>query len=69
MNNNASSLFELQMFKPVHKVNVLFQTKHTRIVDHILYENIGQILPKKLHGPMHYTICDACVYNGHVFYS
>ena len=26
MNNNASSLFELQMFKPVHKVNVLFQT-------------------------------------------
>ena len=32
----------------------------------VLYENIDQILPNKLHGPMYYNIC---VYNGHVFYT
>jgi len=35
----------------------------------ILYENIDQILPNKLHGPMHYKIGVTCVYNGHVFYT
>ena len=35
----------------------------------ILYENIDQILPNKLHGPMHYKIGDACIYNGHLFYT
>ena len=29
-----------------------------------MYENIDQLLPNKLHGPMHYEICDTCVYNG-----
>ena len=33
----------------------------------LLYENIGQILPNKLHGSMHYKIGGTCVYNGHVF--
>ena len=35
----------------------------------VLYENIDQTLPNKLHGPMHYKIGDICVYNGHVFYT
>ena len=35
----------------------------------LLYENNDQILPNTLHGPMHYTIGVACIYNGHVFYS
>jgi len=30
----------------------------------LLYENIDQILPNKLHGPMHYKIGVTCVYNG-----
>jgi len=34
-----------------------------------LYENIDQILPNKLHGPMYYKIGVICVYNGHVFYN
>jgi len=33
----------------------------------VLYENIDQILPNKLHGPMHYKIGVTCVYSGHVF--
>jgi len=32
-------------------------------------KNIDQILPNKLHGPMHYKIGPPCVYNGHVFYT
>ena len=35
----------------------------------VLYENIDQILPNKLHGPMHYKIGVICVYIGHVFYT
>jgi len=35
----------------------------------VLYENIDQILPNKLHGPMHYRIGVTCVFNGHVFYT
>jgi len=35
----------------------------------VLYENIDQILPNKLNGPMHYKISVTCVYNGHVFYT
>jgi len=35
----------------------------------VLYENIDQILPNKLHGPMHYKIGVAYVFNGHVFYT
>ena len=35
----------------------------------VLYENIDQILPNKLHGPMHYKIGDTGVYNEHVFYT
>ena len=30
----------------------------------LLYDNIDQILPNKLHGPMHYKIGVTCVYNG-----
>jgi len=37
--------------------------------EHVLYETIDQILPNKLHGPMHYKIGVTCVYNGHVFYT
>jgi len=34
---------------------------------YVLYENINQILPNKLLGPMHYKIgVIICVYNGHV---
>jgi len=35
----------------------------------VLFENIDQILPNKLRGPMHYNIGLTCVYNGHVFYT
>jgi len=36
----------------------------------LLYENIDQILPNKLHGPMHYKIGVTCVNNGtRVLYS
>jgi len=35
----------------------------------VLYENIDQSLPNKLHGPMHYKIGVTCVYNEHVFYT
>ena len=38
----------------------------------VLYQNIDQILPNKLHGPMHYKIgvyMYTFVYNGHVFYT
>jgi len=35
----------------------------------LFYENIDQILPNRLHRPMHYTIGVTCVYNGHVFYT
>jgi len=35
----------------------------------LLYENIDQILPNKLHGPMNYKIDVTCVNNGHVFYT
>jgi len=35
----------------------------------VLYQNIDQILTNKSHGPMHYTIGDTCVYNGHVLYT
>ena len=34
-----------------------------------MYENIDQILPNTLHGPMHYTLGDTFVYNEHVFYT
>jgi len=37
---------------------------HFRLV---LYKNIEQIPPNKLHGPMHYKIGATCVYNGQVF--
>jgi len=39
------------------------------IYNMLLYENMDQILPNKLHGPMHYHIGVTCVYNGHVFYT
>ena len=39
------------------------------ILYNVLYENIDQILPNKLHGPMHYKIGVTCVYNGHMFYT
>jgi len=37
----------------------------------VLYENIDQILPNKVHGPMHYRKGVTFVYNGHtrVIYS
>ena len=35
----------------------------------VVYENMGQILPNKLHGPMHYKIGVTCVYNGHMVYT
>jgi len=35
---------------------------------YILYTNIDQTLPNKLHGPTHYKVGDTCVYNGQVFY-
>jgi len=35
----------------------------------ILFENIDQNLPNKLHGPMHYKLGVTCVYNGHVFFT
>ena len=40
-----------------------------RVCLNVLYENINQIFPNKLHGPIHYVICVTYVYNGHVFYT
>jgi len=34
-----------------------------------MYENFDQILPNKLHGPMHYKIGVTSVYKGHGFYT
>jgi len=44
--------------------NTMFTVRYV-----VLYENIDQILPNQLHGPMHYNIGVTCVYNGHVFYT
>ena len=41
---------------------------YDRVRGYVLYENINQIHPNTLHGPMHYNIDATCVYNGHVFY-
>jgi len=35
----------------------------------LLYENIDQTLPIKVHGLMHYKLGVTCVYNGHVLYT
>ena len=35
----------------------------------VLYEDIDQTLPNKLHGQTHDKLCVTCVYNGHVFYT
>ena len=35
----------------------------------VLYENIDQVLPNKLHGPMHNEIRVAWVYTGHMIYT
>jgi len=45
------------------------QSKVFSFESEVLYENMGQILQNKLHGPMHYKIGVTCVYNGHVFYT
>jgi len=42
------------------------KVKHLHVV---LCENIDQILPNKLHGPLHHKIGVTCVDNGHVFYT
>ena len=34
-----------------------------------MYTNIDPKLRNKLHGPIHYTICDTCVFNDHAFYT
>ena len=44
-------------------------SKTTCIYIYILFENIDQILPNKLHRLMHYKIGVKCVYNRHVFYT
>jgi len=46
---------------------MVYQTSYQVVF--VLYENIEQILPNKLHGPVHYKIGVTCVYNGHVFYT
>ena len=38
-------------------------------IQHPGIENIDQILPNKLHGPMYYKLGVTCVFNGHVFYT
>jgi len=35
----------------------------------VWYENIDQLHPNKLHGPVHYKIGVICVYIGHVVYT
>ena len=54
-------------------INVLVATMHATCdascMYVLLYENIVQILPIKLHGPMHYKIGDTFVYSGEVFYT
>ena len=52
---------------------ILIQTQsndnNTDYNKNVLYMNIDQTLPNKLHGPTHCKIVDTCVYNGHVFYT
>jgi len=36
---------------------------------YMLYGNIDQLLPNKLHGQMHYEIGVACVHNGHLLFT
>jgi len=49
-------------------INVLVATMHAACdascMYVLLYENSVQILPNKLHGPMHYKIGDTFVYSG-----
>ena len=45
------------------------QTSFKSLDNQLLYENIDQIFPNELQGPMHYKIGVTCVYNGHVFYT
>ena len=61
------TLYSGLLFVSVVQCNVLFI--EIKYMCFILYENIDQILPKILHGPMHYTIGVTCVYNGHMFYT
>ena len=51
--------------------NILFPIGLLPIItwSEVLYENIDQLLPNKLHGPMHYKIGVTCEYNEHVFYT
>jgi len=51
-----------EMCKLYGQITSLFQCT-------ILYDYIDQILPNKLHGPMHYKIGVACVYKGYGFYT
>jgi len=53
------------------RVTFLFTISQTTvtILYYILYENIDQILPNTLIGPMYNKIGVTCVYNGHVFYT
>jgi len=52
---------------------ILIQTQsndnNTDYNKNVLYMNIDQTLPNKLHGPTHYTIGVTCVYTGHVVYT
>ena len=56
----------------MHTCNIIMHLNKVIVLGHpsvLLYENIDQILPNKLHGSMHYKIGVTCVYNGHVFYT
>ena len=46
-----------------------FETKYYGHHAILLYKNIDQILPNKLHEPMYYKIGVTCIYNGHMFYT
>ena len=65
------SFFNVSLFCTANIVN--YKTpKHilmVYIIIVLLYENIDQILPNRLHGPMQHKIGGTCIYNGHVFYT
>ena len=64
---SCTSICKLVLFLPFPSVHSRF---HYCFGDNslLLYENIDQIQPNKLHGPMYYKVGVTCVYNGHVFY-
>ena len=66
LGRNVRILMPLQRKKQQqHKTT----TTITTTAIHVLYTNIDQTLPNRLHGLTHCNICVSCVYYGHAIYT